>query len=154
PSEIKVYTNENGAAPVIGASRIRASEGGLAGSVERGAGRIDDRLECGRFSHGEIGKHLAVDLDPGLTEAVDKSAVGEAVFADSRIDALNPERAERTLPVLAIAIGVLVRLLDRLLCDTDRILAPAVKALGGLEYFLVLGVGRYATFNAGHDDLS
>src|SRR5579885_1463243 len=138
-----------------GASRFQASERLKAGSVrKRGAGRIDDRLERCRLAHREIGEHLAVDCDPGLAEAVDKSAIGEAVLAHGGVDALDPEGAERALAVLAVAIGVLVRLFDRLLGDTDRVLAAAVVTLGGLQNLFVLGVGRYAAFDACHDDLS
>src|SRR5579871_5937456 len=122
-----------------------------AGSVERGAGLIDERLEGRRFPHREIGEHLAIDRDPGLAEAVDKSAVGEALLARRRVDALDPQRAEGALAVLAVAIGVLVRLLDRLLGDADRILAPAVIALGGFQDLLVLGMRGDAAFDASHD---
>src|SRR6185312_3367813 len=62
----------------------------------------------------------------------------------------DPQRAEIALAVLAVAIGVLQRLLDRLLGDADCILAAAVKALGGLQDLLVPGVGGYAPFDACH----
>ena len=87
---------------------------------------------------------------PALRQAVDKSAVGEAVLAHGRVDALDPERAEGALLALAVAIGVLHRLLDRLLGDADRILAAAVIALGLLQDFLVLGVGGDAALDACH----
>ena len=43
-------------------------------------------------------------LDAGLVEAVDKSAVGHAVLAHRRVDALDPQSAERALLALAVAI--------------------------------------------------
>ena len=72
------------------------------------------------------------------------------MLADSSVDALDPEGAEVALAALAIAIGVLLRLLDRLLGDADRILATAIVALRGLDDFFVLGVGGNAPFDAGH----
>src|SRR5439155_4410779 len=70
------------------------------------------------------------------------------------VEALNPKGAEGALAPLAVTIGILIRLLDRLLGNPDRILAPAVIALGGFEYFLVLGVGGDAAFHASHEMIS
>ena len=117
---------------------------------QRGLGLLDDRLERRRLVDREIGQHLAVDRDPGLGEPVDKPAVGEAERTHRGVEALDPQRAEGALAPLAVAEGVLVGLLHRLLGDADGVLAPAVEALGGLEDFLVLGVGRDAPFDAGH----
>src|ERR1043165_5795396 len=117
---------------------------------QRGRGLLDDRLEGGRLADGEIGQHLAVDRDAGLGEPVDEAAVGDAEGPHRGVEALDPQRAEGALAPLAVAEGVLVRLLDRLLGDADRVLAPAVIALGGLEDLLVLGVGGDAPFDASH----
>src|SRR6266478_9640067 len=65
----------------------------------------------------EIGQHFAVDLDAGALEAVDKSAVGQPVLAHRGVDALDPQPAEGALLALAVAIGILHGLLDRLLGD-------------------------------------
>ena len=70
------------------------------------------------------------------------SAVGQAERAHRGVEALDPQRAEGALLPLAVAEGVLVGLLDRLLGDADGVLAAAVIALGGLVDFLVLGVRR------------
>ena len=78
------------------------------------------------------------------------SAVVQPERPHRGIEALDPQSAERALAPLAVAEGVLVRLLDRLLGDADGVLAPAVIALGGLEDFLVLGVSGDAAFDAGH----
>jgi hypothetical protein len=85
------------------------------GFLDGGGRLIGKRLETRRILHRELGQHLAVDLDPGLVEAVDKSAVGQPVLARGRVDALDPERAERALLTLAVAVLILQRLLDRLL---------------------------------------
>src|SRR5271167_4264802 len=117
---------------------------------ERGLGLVDDRLERGWLVDGEIGQHLAVHDDPGFAEAGDKSAVGEPEAADGGVEALDPQSAEGALAPLAVAEGVLVRLLHRLLGDPDGVLAPAVIAFGGFEDFLVLGVSGDTPFDTGH----
>src|SRR5271167_3236125 len=123
----------------------------IAGS--RGQRRLDltdDRLERHRLADRQVGKHLAVDHDAGLGQAGDKATVIEAKGANRRIEALDPQRAKRALTPLAIAKGVLIGLLHRLLGDADRILAPSVIALGGLEDLLVLGMRGDAAFDACH----
>ena len=71
-------------------------------------------------------------------------------IADGSVETLDPESAEGALLVLAVAVGILHALLDRLLGDADGVLAAAVKTLGGLKNLLVLGVGRNAPFDACH----
>ena len=88
---------------------------------------------------------------PALLEPVDEPAVVQAERAHRRVEPLDPQRAEGALSALAVAVGVLVRLLDRLLGDADGVLAPAVIALGGLEDLLVLGVSGDAALDACHD---
>ena len=90
---------------------------------------IDERLEGVRFADGDVGQNLAVDLDAGLVQAVDEAAVGEAFFTHGGVDALDPQGAEVALLNLAVAIGVLAGLLDRLARDANRILATAAIAL-------------------------
>ena len=103
-------------------------------------------LTYGQFMHGL--KLAGVDLDAGLAQAVDKSAVGKAVLAHGGVDALDPERAVGALLLLAIAIGVLHRLLDRLLGDADGVLTAALVALRELQDLLVLGMGGDAALDA------
>src|SRR6266849_9921560 len=120
-------------------------------SRKRGLGLFSDRLERRRLVDGEIRQHLAVDRDARLGKAVDKDAVSHAERTHGGIEALNPQRAEGALLALAVAEGVLRGLLDRGLCGADGVLAAAVKALGGLVDFLVLGVRGHTAFDARHD---
>src|ERR1700712_4066696 len=103
-------------------------------------GLIHQSLEGAGLVRGEIGEDLAVDLDARLGEPADKSAVGDAVFAAAGIDALDPKRAEVTLLLLAADVVVLQRAIDGGVGRRDRVLAAAVKALGGLEDLLAAGV--------------
>src|SRR6185437_458866 len=83
-------------------------------------------------------------------QRVDELAVGQPFRADRGVDALDPEGAEAPLLHLAVAVGVLASLLDRLAGDADRVLAAAVIALRLVEDALVLGAGGYTPFDACH----
>src|SRR5580693_8759929 len=111
---------------------------------------LDDRGECCGLGNSEVGQHLAVDFYPSRGEAGNEAAVGQPVLAHRRIDPLNPQSTKLPLAILAVAIGVLHRLVDRGLGGADRVLAPAKEAFGGLEHLLVFGVGGYAPFDARH----
>ena len=91
-----------------------------------------------RLGDREIGENLAVDLDPRHDKAGDKARVGQPVLAHRRVDALDPQRAEFALAVLAVAVGVLQRLVDRSLGGADGVLAAAEETLGGFRTFLCL----------------
>ena len=82
---------------------------------------------------GEIGEDLAVDFDASLVQAVDEAAIGQAMLANGSVDALYPQSAEITLAILAVAISILQRLLDCLLCDADGVLTTAVETLCGFQ---------------------
>src|ERR1700761_704813 len=97
---------------------------------QRGLRLTDNRLERNRLVDREIREHLAVDLDAGLVEAGDKTAVIEAERPHRRVNALDPQGAERALLTLAVAEGILVGLLHRLLGDPDGVLTPAIEAFG------------------------
>src|SRR5260370_6547032 len=71
--------------------------------LEGGLGLFDQGLKRRRFPHRQIGHDLAVDLDPGLQDAVHELRVGEAMLARRGVDALDPQAAERALLVAAVA---------------------------------------------------
>src|SRR5437868_5499452 len=100
--------------------------------------------------HCDVGEHLAVQRDAGEVQRVDELAVGQPLGADRGVDALDPQSAEAALLHLAVAIGILPGLLDRLAGDADRVLAAAVIALRLVEDALVLGAGGHTAFDACH----
>src|ERR1700683_3518273 len=108
---------------------------------ERGLRLSDDSLESRGLGDRKVREHLAIDHDAGLAQASDEAAVVEAERPDCRVEPLDPKRAKCALAPLTVPIGILLRLLHRLLGDADRVLAPAVIAFGGLQHFLVLGMG-------------
>src|SRR5947208_10502299 len=101
--------------------------------------------------NGEIRQHLAVDRDARFGKAVDEDAVGHAERPHRGVEALDPQGPEGPLLALAVAEGVLAGLLDRGLGGADGVLAAAIKSLGGLVDFLVLGVRGHTAFDARHD---
>lgn len=66
----------------------------------------NDGLECIRMIHCQIGKYFAVEADLTLAQCVDQARIGRAVDAGSCIDTGDPQAAESTLFVAAVAIGV------------------------------------------------
>src|SRR5690606_11190650 len=84
------------------------------GSLTRRSARLRHLrhgLEPLRVVGREVGEHATVELDAGLLQPADKRAVAEAVHASRRVDARDPELAERALLHLAIAVRVRERLL-------------------------------------------
>jgi len=60
------------------------------GGSESGLRLLDESGKGLWLAHGEIGQNLAVDLDTGLVEPVDKSGIGQPEIAGRGIDALDP----------------------------------------------------------------
>src|SRR5262245_15423335 len=119
-------------------------------SRQRGLSLFHDCLEGRGLANSKVRQHLAINGQPGFGEASDEATVIQSEWPHRRVQALDPKRAECALSPLAIAEGVLVRLLHRLLGDANRIFAAAIVTLGGLEDFLVLGMRCDTTLDAGH----
>src|SRR5207237_10581768 len=101
----------------------------------RGLRLVDESGEALGIADGEIGENLAVHFDSGLAEPVDKSAVGEAEFTGRGVDALNPQRPEIALLGAAVAVTILLGLLDGLDGDAENVLAAAEIARRFLDDF-------------------
>src|SRR5206468_1989688 len=82
---------------------------------ERGLRLLGDRAERGGIAHGEVGEHLAIELDVRLPQARDELVVREPLLPRRRVDPDDPEAPEVALPVLPVAVGVDERVLDLLL---------------------------------------
>ena len=90
------------------------------GGGESPLGGAHQRREGGSIAHGEVRQHLAVNLDAGLRQPVDKAAIGQALSAGSGIDTLDPEAAELPLAVPPVGVGVAQRVEDRLVGLRNR----------------------------------
>ena len=76
---------------------------------------------------------LRSSVMPGELGAVHELRISQAFGADRGVDPLDPQGAEAALLHLAVAVGVLAGLLDRLAGDADGVLAAAAIALGLLR---------------------
>src|SRR5439155_8281976 len=113
-------------------------------------GLLGHRREGVRVAHSKLRQHLAIELDPGGVQPRDELVVRQPVRARSRVDANDPERAERPLLVLPIAVGVDERVLDLLLrVAVARLLEPPV-ALRLLEDLAALLARVDGALDAGH----
>src|SRR4051794_39185105 len=109
-------------AAVLGSGGRRRLTGGVGESGER-LGVAD----------GDVGEHLAVELDPGELQPVHELAVVQAVLARGGVDARDPQPAEVALAVAAVAVRVRVRLHDRFLGALVVAVRLAAEALRALE---------------------
>ena len=99
---------------------------------------LHDGLEGLGIVHGQVGEHLAVDLDTRLGEFAHEDAVTHALQTSSSIDTLNPQTAEIALLVAAVTIGIGQTLLPGVLCYCPNILAGSKVAAGKLQNSLTL----------------
>src|SRR4030081_2797952 len=83
--------------------------------LERGLHLLDDSLERDFIGDREIGKNLAIEPDVRRFEALDETAVGEALRADGGVEPLDPEITESAFARFAIAIGPILGLHRRVL---------------------------------------
>src|SRR5579871_6357260 len=70
------------------------------------AGDLGETSEGVGVVHGDVGEHLAVELDARAGEAVHELRVAHAVLPRGRVDASDPEAPEVALAVAPIAVGV------------------------------------------------
>ena len=98
----------------------------------------NDGLEGLGIVDGEVGEHLAVNLNAGLVKAAHQLRVREAFEAGSCVDALNPQCAEVALLVAAVTEGVGQTFFPSVLGNGPDILAGTVVTAGELEDSLTL----------------
>src|SRR5205814_8767887 len=65
-------------------------------------GDLRELLERHGIAHGEVGEHLAVDLDAGLAEPIHQAAVRQLMLPRGGVDARDPETAEVRLAAAAV----------------------------------------------------
>ena len=117
----------------------------LARSGSRGlAGGVGKSAEGLGVAHGDVGQHLAVQLDAGQRQAVDELRVAHAVLARGGVDAGDPQAAEVALAVAPVAVGVGVRLHQRFLGALVVRVRLAAEALGQLQCRAALLLARAA----------
>lgn len=96
---------------------------------------VYDCLESLGVVEGEVGQHLAVDLDASLVDEAHELGVAQVVHTGCGVDALDPQGAEVALLVLAVAVGVGETFLPSVLGDGPYITAASEVAAGKFEDF-------------------
>ena len=100
---------------------------------------------------GELGENLAVQLDTGFLQLVDKSGIGlVAVVAERGIEAHDPELAEVGLLVAAVSESVAARAHQRLMGGMELLRADAAIALGAFQDIFAALIRMYPTFDSCH----
>ena len=91
---------------------------------------FNDSTECFGVVEGEVGKHLAVDLDTALVDKTHELGVREVLKTGCSIDALNPEGTEVAFFVLAVAVSVGETLFPGVLSYGPHIAAATIVTAG------------------------
>src|SRR5439155_12689138 len=99
---------------------------------------------------GYVGQDLAVQLALCCAQAVHELTVRHPLAARRGVDARDPEAAEVALAVAAVAVGVRVRLQQRLLGAPVARVALAAVALGARERRAALLAGVGGALDAAH----
>ena len=110
----------------------------------------DDLGEGGRIPYRHVGKHLAIDINPGLIKAVDEPAIGETMLTGSGINTDDPQPSEIALSIAAMAIGIAQGLQHRLVGDAVAGVPCPHLSLGELQYLLMTAMGSDAAFYPSH----
>src|SRR6185312_1804538 len=153
PSQASIWDSE--AAPSsahgVAARRARSSASGTAsGGRQRRFGLPHQRGEARRIVVGDVGQHLAVQLDPGQRQPVHELAVGHPIGPSGGADAHNPQLAELPLLLLASAVGKLQCPLAGFFRRTVEFALGEEKALGEAEQLFALIAPFCTTFYARH----
>ena len=104
--------------------------------------------------HRDVGEHLAVDFEAERFQAVHEFAVGNAIQAGGRADALDPQPAELALAYATVAIREAVRAIRGLLHGLVQLALGEEKTLGAPRKLLASRAALGAAFNSGHDFFS
>ena len=98
----------------------------------------------------QVRQYFTVDLDGRLFQAVDHTAVGQAVDAGRGVDAHDPQTTELTLAYLTVTVGVLTGLDNRLHRHAEHAAAGTVVTFCLLENFLVPATRLHTTLDSSH----
>jgi hypothetical protein len=93
---------------------------------------LDQLGKGGLVMYGYVSQDLAVQLDIGFFQAVDKAAVWHPVLAGGGIDARDPQAAEIALAIAPVAIGIPQRLHHRLVTPAPEAMFASILTFGQL----------------------
>ena len=120
-------------------------------ALESSLGLFHQGGEGGLVGDGDLGEHLAVELDAGLLQAVHEAAVVDAVHLAGGADAGDPQTAEIALLQLAAHIGIPQGLHHLLVGDLEVVLFVAPIALRQLNDLFSSLARHHRAFYSSHD---
>ena len=106
--------------------------------VQRSLGLLRQHRERGGIGDGQLGQHLAVDVDAGHLQAIHQPGVTQAVDAGRRVDAGDPQAAEVALLQLAADVCIAKRTANLLAGSTILLALCAKITLGELKNLTTL----------------
>ena len=103
-----------------------------------------------RVAHREVRQRFAIEMNVGLAKRRHKPAVRHAVDARAGVDAHNPQAAQVTAAIAAVAVGVPQRVHHRFVGAPPHLVARTEMPLGALEHLLVMLAAIGPGLNSGH----
>src|ERR1700722_3413074 len=128
--------------------RIRGSFGDVL--LRRG----NQSRESIRIVHSHVRQYFPVQLDAAHFQSVNQLAVGDAVVAGSRADALNPQRTVVALANPAVTVGVPQRAVHRFFCRPIKFSLGEEKTFCVLQQLFASRASFGSTFNSRHSSIS
>ena len=116
------------------------------------AHQIRDFVKDFRAVNRHFAENLAVQLDVGQRKSINESGIGQAAHFSGSLDSDDPQSAEFTLTIPAIAIRENTVSYDGLFDKTQQVLSAAVAALHFTKQSLMGLTTRDAKGNS-HDDI-
>ena len=80
--------------------------------------------------HRQVRQNTTIQTDISLFQAIDKSAITQAVSTRLGIDARDPKGAKLTLALTTVTVGILARLSNGLFSNPEYTATCAVVTLG------------------------
>ena len=94
-----------------------------------------DRFERIRIVQGQVGKHLAVELDAGFLQAAHQYRVRHTVCTAACADTDNPQGTEIALFLLTVAVSINQTFFNGVLSHRPYIFPRALVTFGEFEDF-------------------
>lgn len=104
---------------------------------------VDHLRERIRVIHGQVGEHLAVQVDPGFFQFSHELGIRHSVETCTGVDTLDPQGTEVALLGFAIAVGIDETFFDRVLGDGPNIFLSSKESFGKFEHPFAPGAGCY-----------
>src|SRR5690606_15916920 len=111
---------------------------------------FDKRSKRRFFVDGLYVLNLTVAFSVSLNHAGNQTAVGQTILTGTSVDTGNPQSTELTLALLAVTVGILTSLDDRLLGNPEHTRTCTVVTFGEFQNLLVTLARHYTTLNTSH----